>query len=117
MTAAFGAVRHARVEKEDGSVLHAEVQIDDSMIEISDCGGAWPAMPCGIHLYVPDADAACARALAAGATPLYAPRDMPYGDREGGVQDSAGNHWYIATHRENVPEEEILRRMATAKTV
>lgn len=112
MKATFGAVEHTRVKKDDGSIMHAELQIDDSMIEISDGGGPWQPMPCGLHLYVPDADGAYARAVAAGATTLYEPKDTFYGDREGGIQDSAGNHWYIGTHKEDVSEEEITRRLA-----
>lgn len=115
MKSAFGAIEHTRVDKEDGSVMHAELQIDDSMIEISDGGGQWTPMPCALHLYVPDADAAYARAIAAGATSIYEPKDMFYGDHEAGVQDSAGNHWYIATHKEDVSEQEIERRLATAQ--
>lgn len=112
MTAAFDATEHLRIEREDGSVMHAEMQIDDSMIEVADGGPPWNPMPCGLHLYVPDADAAYARATAAGATSLYQPKDMPYGDREAGVQDSGGNHWYIATHVADISAEEFARRMS-----
>ena len=52
----------------------------------------------GLHLYVPDADRVYRDALDAGAESLYGPVDQPYGDREAGVKDVAGNHWYIATH-------------------
>lgn len=111
MKRAFGAVEQMRVNTDEGKVMHAELRIDDSMIEISDGGGQWQPFPCALHLYVPDADAVYARALAAGAASIYEPSDMFYGDREAGVQDSAGNHWYIATHKEDVPEEEIVRRL------
>lgn len=117
MKTAFGAVEHMRANTDDGRVMHAELQIDDSMIEISDGGGQWQPMACGLHLYVPDADAAYARAIAAGATSIYQPKDTFYGDRESGVQDSAGNHWYIGTHKEDVPEEEIVRRLANLQKV
>jgi len=112
MKSAFGATELGRYPTGDGKVMHAGLRIDDSMIEIADDGGACGPMPCGLHLYVPDADATYARAIAAGATSLYEPRDQFYGDREGGAQDPAGNHWYIATHVEDVPEEEIARRLA-----
>jgi uncharacterized glyoxalase superfamily protein PhnB len=64
-------------------------------------GGAWHGQPTptGLHLYVPDADQVYRRALEAGAESLHAPVDQPYGDREAGVRDVAGNHWYIATHQ------------------
>lgn len=114
MKTAFGAIEHMRVDTDDGRVMHAELQIEDSMIEISDGGGEWKPMETALHYYAADADAVYARAIGAGAKSLYEPRDMFYGDREGGVQDSAGNHWYIATHVEDVPEEEIVRRLAGA---
>lgn len=80
--------------------MHAEARLGDSMLMI---GGAeemrFPEHPTSLHLYVPDADATYARALEAGAKSLYAPIDQPYGDREGGVEDPAGNHWYVGTRR------------------
>jgi uncharacterized glyoxalase superfamily protein PhnB len=95
---AFGAEELYRGIGSAGGI-HAEVRIDDSMVMIG--GGEvleQPPMPTGIHLYVKDADAVYERALQAGATSLYAPMDQVYGDREAGVKDLAGNHWYIATH-------------------
>jgi uncharacterized glyoxalase superfamily protein PhnB len=79
------------------------VRIGDSMLELSDGGEAWPARPAAIHLYVPDADASYARAMAAGARSLVAPTDMPYGDREGDVTDPFGNNWYIGTRKQEGP--------------
>ncbi|MCI0356834.1 MAG: VOC family protein [Acidobacteria bacterium] len=96
---AFGAEEKGRVPLPDGTVQHAEIQIGDSMVEMGDAGGKWAPMPAALHLYVPDADAVYERAIAAGATSLYAPMDQPYGDREGGITDPCGNSWYIATHR------------------
>jgi PhnB protein len=97
--AVFGASERIRVPAGDGKVMHAEMQIDDSVVEFSDGSAEWPPRPCNLHVYVPDADAAYRRALDAGATSLYAPTDQPYGDREGGVIDAGGNYWFIATHR------------------
>jgi uncharacterized glyoxalase superfamily protein PhnB len=57
-------------------------------------------MPTAIHLYVRDVDATYQRALQAGAVSLYEPKDQPYGDREGGVRDQAGNFWYIGTNKQ-----------------
>jgi uncharacterized glyoxalase superfamily protein PhnB len=96
--AAFGATERVRVPAGDGKVMHAEMQIDDSVIEISDGSAQWPPKPCNLHLYVSDADAAYRRALAGGASSLYEPMDQPYGDRECGVIDGGGNYWFIATH-------------------
>ncbi|HEX9760887.1 MAG TPA: VOC family protein [Candidatus Acidoferrales bacterium] len=60
-----------------------------------------------LHLYVPDADAVYHRALAAGATSYFPPVDRPYGERQAGIQDAAGNTWYIATHHgpSYIPED------------
>jgi PhnB protein len=103
--AAFEAEEHFRTIGSAGGI-HAEVQIGDSMVMIGG-GAAWKGTPspASIHLYVNDADAVYERALQAGATSLQKPVDQDYGDREAGVQDMAGNQWFIATHREtgNMP--------------
>lgn len=90
--------------------LHAEYRIGDSMVMIGG-GAAWkgPSRPTALHLYVPDVDAVHQRALRAGATSLYKPMDQPYGDREAGVRDVAGNVWFIATHRATGHAPEGLR--------
>ena len=96
---AFGADELYRGTGTAGGI-HAEVKIGDSIVMM----GGGPALqrassPTGIHLYVEDADAAYERALQAGATSMYAPVDQFYGDREAGVKDLSGNHWYIATNK------------------
>lgn len=90
--------------------MHASARIGDSMIEVSDATQQWRAMASAIHLYVPDTDAAYARALGAGATTLYEPADMFYGERSAGVTDPFGNKWYIATHVEDIPPAEMESR-------
>jgi PhnB protein len=72
-------------------------------------------MPTGLLIYVDDADATYQRALAAGATSIMPPSDQFYGDRMGGVTDMCGNQWWIATHIEDVSEEELERRSKTGK--
>jgi PhnB protein len=96
---AFGAQETMRMPTPEGSIMHAEVHIDDSVIEISDGNDKFPANPTALHAYVTDADAAYERALASGGKSLFAPADREYGDREAGVADPGGNHWYIATHK------------------
>lgn len=103
---AFGAEELYRGMGTAGGI-HAEVKIGDSIVMM----GGGPALrrassPTGIHLYVEDADAVYQRALQAGATSMYAPVDQVYGDREAGVKDISGNHWYIATHKatRHIPE-------------
>lgn len=95
----FDGTEQSRFTNDAGKIQHAEMAIGDSVLELSDGGGEWKPRPVCLHIYVPDADATHARALAAGATSVYQPTDQPYGDREGGVQDSGGNYWFIATHR------------------
>lgn len=97
--AAFGAAERMRVPAEDGGIMHAEMQLGDSMIELSDGSEQWPPRPCSLHIYVEDVDATYRKALDAGAISLYAPKNQPYGDREAGVTDAGGNHWFIATYQ------------------
>lgn len=94
---AFNGTGRIRVPKPDGSVMHAEVGIDNSIIELADANEQYPARPMTTHLYLSDPDAAYARALQAGATSVYPVADQPWGDRQGCVMDSFGNRWYIAT--------------------
>ncbi len=65
-----------------------------------------------MHVYVPDVDAIYKTAMAAGTTSLSEPKDQFYGERNGGVIDAWGNHWYIATHMEDLSTEELMSRGA-----
>jgi len=110
----FGAEEKLRMDAPDGKIGHAEVQIGDSIVMMGDAGAENPAMPAMIHLYVDDCDATYERALAAGAKSEREPTDQFYGDRSAGVRDAAGNLWWIATHVEDVPEEEMAKRIEEA---
>jgi len=112
MKQAFGAEEIYRSPKPDGTLGHCQVRIGDSMVELADGNEQWKTMRSALHLYVPDTDAVYRQAMAAGATSLFEPADMFYGDRSGGVVDPSGNHWYIATRKEELSEEEIARRAA-----
>lgn len=103
---AFGGQIKTRMNRPDGSIMHSEVLIGDTVLEMAQGAGDYPPSPMALHVYVPDSDTVYARALAAGAEPLYPVTDMPYGDREGGVKDSSGNYWFISTHQgaRHVPE-------------
>jgi PhnB protein len=109
LKAAFGAQETFRMPGPEG-IMHAEVRIGDSVVMMSDAMGEYGPMPTMIHLYVEDVDAAYKRALQAGATPVQELKDQFYGDRAGGVRDAFGNLWFIATHVEDVPFEELERR-------
>ena len=76
----------------------AQLRIGDSLVMVSESGPR-PATDAFLYLYVEDADATYRRAIAAGATSLEAPDDMPYGDRRAMVRDPAGNVWQLATFR------------------
>ena len=96
---AFGAELRGRFTRPDGSVMHAEMNLGDSKLELGEASTQFPAEVMALHLYVDDADAVYERALASGATALRPMTDQFYGDREGVVVDPAGNNWYIATHQ------------------
>lgn len=94
----FGAVALRRYDREDGTILHAEFRIDDTVIMLSDGGPDYPPVPSLLHVYVSDVDATYARALAAGATGLEAPKTQPGDpDKRGMVKDPCGNTWAIST--------------------
>lgn len=96
---AFGGVVQRRFDRPDGSLMHAEIRIDDSILMLG--GAATPAQSTAphIHLYVPDALAAFERAVAAGATVVQQPERKREGDDlRGGVRDPAGAAtWWIAS--------------------
>jgi len=95
---AFGAETEEKHLDPSGTLVHAKVRIGNSVIGMGEGHEPYPNMPTAIYMYVPDVDAVYARAVAAGGKSLYPPADQPYGDRNGGVQDEWGNHWYISTH-------------------
>ena len=107
-----GFAGHAihRLTRPDGTVMHAEVQIGDSVVMMGEPMGACQPMPSTLYLYVPDADAVYQRALHAGATSIMEPTDQFWGDRMAGVEDPAGNRWWIATHQEEVSPEALRQR-------
>jgi uncharacterized glyoxalase superfamily protein PhnB len=111
---AFGGKRVRQHNMPDGTVAHAEVAIGDSMVMIGNSGEQWPGLKAAIHLYVEDVDQAYKRAMAAGATSEREPADQMYGDRSAGIKDFAGNTWWLATHIEDVSDEEIARRTKQA---
>jgi PhnB protein len=98
------------MRRPDGTIMHAEVRIGDSVVMMGEPMGDMPPMPGSLYLYVHDADAVYQRALQAGATSLMAPTDQFYGDRSAGVKDPVGNRWWIATHKEDVSPEELAKR-------
>jgi PhnB protein len=116
---AFGAKELGRMHGPDGKhVMHAELKIGNSRFFLCDevpemecrspetLGGS----PTGIYLYVRDVDETFHKAVEAGATVKRPLEDMFWGDRTGSVLDPFGHAWDLATHREDVPPEEMKRR-------
>jgi PhnB protein len=119
---AFGAKEKVRMSMPDGSVMHAEIQIGDSMVMLTEENPGWGAkspLTLGgnathVMLYVKDCDAFVARALAAGATVAQPLADQFWGDRYGKVADPFGHVWSIATHIEDVPPKQMKKRAEEA---
>jgi PhnB protein len=120
---AFGAKERMRLPMPDGRIGHAEIEIGNSVVMLAD---EFPQMgvkspvtiggtPVGICLYVTDVDAVFKQAIAAGGKEEKPLQNQFYGDRSGTLIDPFGHKWTVATHIEDVPPEEINRRMAAMK--
>ena len=115
----FGAKERMRMPAPEGRIGHAELEIGDSIVmladEFPDMGNLSPktigGSPVTISLYVDDVDAVFAAALDAGATSVRPVENQFYGDRTGQFEDPFGHKWSIATHIEDVPPEEMEKRM------
>jgi PhnB protein len=108
----FDAKEVVRMAGPGGAVMHAEIKIGDSIVMMGEPMGPQPPMPAQLYVYVKDVDATYKKALVAGGTSVREVTDQFYGDRNGTVKDPAGNHWGIATHKEDVSPEEMKKRMA-----
>jgi len=117
---AFGAELVLKLDMPDGKIAHAEIRIGDSILMLSEENPEWGSSspqllggsPVHLMIYVQDADAAFARALAAGAEQVRPVENQFYGDRSGTLKDPFGYQWTLATHIEDVSTEEAQRRMA-----
>jgi len=115
---AFGAQERMRLPSPDGKVMHAEIDLGDSVImladEFPDRGIRGPksfgGSPVSLVLYVEDVDAVFRQAVAAGAKATREVMDQFYGDRSGMLEDPFGHAWSIATHKEDLTPDEISRR-------
>jgi PhnB protein len=121
-TTVFGATVRMRMDGPEGKVGHAELQLGDSVIMLSD---EYPEMghkgpkafggtPVTLSVYVEDVDAAFDRAVGLGAKVLRPVENQFYGDRSGQFEDPFGHKWNVATHVEDVPPDEMERRAAEA---
>jgi PhnB protein len=108
---AFGAeMPHEPTKRPDGSIMHAQVKIGDSLVMIAEESEMAKATSSTLYLYVPNVDEVYKRAVKAGGQSVMEPSDMFYGDRSGGVKDPSGNSWFVATHKEDVAPMELARR-------
>ena len=96
----FGAVELRRFPDDSGRLMHAEVRLDDTVLMLADSTDEWPPIPSYVHVYVPDVDETYRRALEAGAEPVQEPLKKEDEDKRGGVRDSGGTTWWIATRTE-----------------
>jgi PhnB protein len=108
---AFGAEERMRFPGPNGTVAHAEIKIGDSTVMLGDLPQGEPPRTASLMLYVDDCDAVFKRAIDAGAKVRREMKDQFYGDRSGTVGDPFGNEWTISTHKEDVSNEELQRRM------
>ena len=121
-TLVFDAKERGRMAGPDGKVGHAELEIGDSLVMLSDSFPQSETRPpselggtsAGIFLYVEDVDAVVKRAVDAGATVTMEVADQFWGDRFGSIKDPYGHVWSIATHVEDVPPEEMAERAKAA---
>ncbi len=116
---AFNAVEGGRLPGPDGRLMHASIRIEGSAVMLVDEMPEWGAFgpkslkgsSVTMHVYVPDADAFFARAVAAGAKVIMPLEDMFWGDRYGKLEDPFGHHWSIATHKRDLSSAEITEAM------
>jgi PhnB protein len=120
--AVFGATERMRMPGPGGTIAHAEIEIGDSVLIVEDenpytgttapPAGGLAGSPVFQFIYVADVDATVAQAVELGATLKRAPEDQFYGDRDGYLIDPFGHGWTVASHVEDVSEEEMGKRMA-----
>jgi PhnB protein len=121
-TAVLGATVRMRMDGPDKRIGHAELQLGDSVIMLADefpeIGFLGPkavgGTPVTLNVYVEDVDEVFAKALKAGAKQLRPLENQFYGDRTGQFEDPFGHRWNVATHIEDIPEDEMAKRAAAA---
>lgn len=98
----------------DGKIMHAAIQIGDSKVMLGAACEQNREMQSMLYIYVKDVDSIYSKALKAGAEKIQPVKDQFYGDRSGGVKDTNGIQWWVATHVEDVSKEEMAKRMQLA---
>jgi PhnB protein len=119
---AFGAKERGRMDAPGGKIGHAELEIGDALVMLSDPFPQASTRPpkelggttASVFMYVEDVDAVVKQAVDAGATVTAEVSDQFWGDRFGMISDPFGHSWAIATHVEDVPPEEMAERAKEA---
>jgi PhnB protein len=114
LKAGFGAVETYRSTLPDGRIMHVQMTIGDSALMMGQAPPGMEPATAYLYMYLKDADAAWERAVKAGASPVMPVANQFYGDRMGGVKDPAGNTWWIATHIEELSQDELTARATAA---
>ncbi|MEV0976188.1 VOC family protein [Streptomyces sp. NPDC049915] len=107
----FGGVELARVRTGDGLIGHGEIRVGDTVVLAFDRHADWPLLPSLLRVFVADADEVFARAVAAGAHVVTPVSDDAFGRRGGRVKDPFGNVWWVVAPVEDVPEDEMWKRL------
>ncbi|MEN3338316.1 MAG: PhnB protein [Acidobacteriota bacterium] len=115
LTKMFGAEETERMVGADGTIRHAEMRIGDSAVMVGQAPEQSRIRTNALYVYVPDVDETYQRGLEAGSRSIQEPTTHFYGDRSGGIEDPHGNTWWIATHLEDVPVDEMKRRAASQR--
>jgi uncharacterized glyoxalase superfamily protein PhnB len=110
LTRAFNAKEISRLVGPDNRIGHAEMHLGDAIVMMFDSKPEWPRTPAFLRLYVEDADASFAQAVAAGGEAVTNVTHLAFGDRVGRVRDPFGNLYWVQTHIEDVSEDEMNRR-------
>lgn len=118
----FGAKERSRFPGPDGTILHSEVEIGDSVLIVEDVVpfmgtqappvGGLEGTPTFLYIYVENVDVVIKRAVELGATLKRPAQDQFYGDRDGFIVDPFGHGWTISSHIEDVAPNEMMGRMA-----
>ncbi|MBF6186609.1 MULTISPECIES: VOC family protein [Nocardia] len=116
----LGATERMRMPRPDGKIAHCELLVGESVVMLGDPAPdmgffdpkAVGGTPVNLHVYVRDVDEAFRQAMEAGAKEIAPVGNQFYGDRTGSFEDPWGHRWTVATHVEDVPPDEMDRRMA-----
>ena len=117
---AFGAkVLDLMLDPSGRRTMHATIQIGNSIVMMGDempgaenCAKSAETLgssPISLYVYVPDADAVFKQAVAAGGTAAMPMADMFWGDRAGSIRDPFGYSWMVATHKQDLTQDEIRK--------